>query len=120
MIVNHRKLSLLLTAGLLAVASTYGWLHGRSDVSGDAAAQMRRATAYYDSLIVVTRAAPQHPRPDSVTALQLGYLERLRLRLGNPFRLADFALADPRLNDSTRSRLACAILARLRRGDAYV
>jgi hypothetical protein len=42
----------------------------------------------------------------------LGYLERLRLGLGSPFRLADFALQDPRLDDATRADLGWAILAR--------
>ena len=117
---NHRRLSLLLTASLLAVALVFGWLGTSADVSGDAAAHMRRAASYYDSLIVLERPAPERVRPDSVTTIALGYLERLRLGLGSPFRLADFALADPRLDDSTRSRVAWAILARLRRGDAYV
>lgn len=117
---NHRRFSLLLTASLLAIASAYGWLRARSEVSGDAAAHLRAAAAYYDSVIVVDRAGFQHPRSDSGNAIAVGYLERLRLGLGSPFRLADYALADPRLDDSTRSRVAWAILARLRRGDAYV
>ena len=117
---NHRRLSLLVTATLLAVVSTYGWLRTGSDLSGDAAAHMSRAAAYYDSVIVLARAAPERARPDSATTIALGYLERLRLGLGSPFRLVDFALSDPRLDDSTRSRVAWALLARLRRGDAYV
>ena len=117
---NHRRFSLLLTASLLCVASAFGWLHTRPEMSGDAAAHMRRAAAFYDSLIVLERAvtAPARVRPS--TAGALGYLERLRLGLGSPFRLADFALSDPRLDDSTKTRVAWAILARLRRGDAYV
>ena len=117
---NHRRLSLLVTATLLAVVSAYGWLRTGSDLSGDAAAHMRSATAYYDSVIVLARATPQNVRPDAATTVALGYLERLRLGLGSPFRLVDFALSDPRLDDSTRSRVAWALLARLRRGDAYV
>src|SRR3954468_812260 len=117
---NHRRLSLLVTATLLAVVSTYGWLRAGSDLSGDAAAHMRRAATYYDSVIVLARATPDRALPDSTTTVALGYLERLRLGLGSPFRLVDFALSDPRLDDSTRSRVAWALLARLRRGDAYV
>jgi hypothetical protein len=116
---NHRRLSLLLTASLLAVVSAYGWLRTRAEVSGDAAAHMRRAAAYYDSLIVLERANAGLSYRDS-SAVAIGYLERLRLGLGDPFRLAAFALADPRLDQSTRSQLAWAILARLRRGEAYV
>lgn len=117
---NHRRLSLLVTATLLAVVSAFGWLRTGADLSGDAAAHMRRASAYYDSLIVLARTAPEHAQPDSMTTVALGYLERLRLGLGSPFRLVDYALSDPRLDDSTRSRVAWALLARLRRGDAYV
>src|SRR5438105_14831475 len=80
---------------------------------------MRRPAAYYDSVIVLERSAPERTRPHSTTTLALGYLERLRLGLGSPFRLADFALADPRLDDTTRMRVAWAILARVRRGAAY-
>lgn len=117
---NHRRLSLLVTATLLAVVSAYGWLRTGSDLSGDAAAHMRRASAYYDSVIVLERAAAEHAQPDTSTTVALGYLERLRLGFGSPFRLVDYALSDPRLDDSTRSRVAWALLARLRRGDAYV
>ena len=117
---NHRRLSLLVTATLLAVVSAYGWLRTSSDLSGDAAAHMRRASAYYDSVIVLARAAPEHAQADSSTIVALGYLERLRLGFGSPFRLVDYALSDPRLDDSTHSRVAWALLARLRRGDAYV
>lgn len=117
---NHRRLSLLVTATLLAVVSAYGWLRRGADLSGDAAAHMRRASAYYDSVIVLARSAPERTQPDYTTTVALGYLERLRLGLGSPFRLVDFALSDPRLDDSTRTRVAWALLARLRRGDAYV
>lgn len=117
---NHRRLSLLFTASLLAVVSAFGWLRTRTEVSGDAAAHMRRAAAYYDSLIVLDRVSPSGSQRDVASVVAIGYLERLRLGLGDPFRLVDFALADPRLDDSTRTRVAWAILARLRRGDAYV
>src|SRR5690348_9107204 len=110
---NHRRFSLLLSASLLGVVSTFGWLRTRPEMSGDAAAHMHRAAAYYDSAVVLDRAATA--RPDSVTTIALGYLERLRLGLGSPFRLVDYALIDPRLDDSTRVRVAWALLARLRR-----
>jgi hypothetical protein len=53
------------------------------------------------------------------TAIALGYLERLRLGMGSPFRLIDYAARDPRLSDDTRTRLAWALLARTLDGDAY-
>src|SRR5512138_706661 len=52
-------------------------------------------------------------------AAAVGYLERLRLGLGSPFRLIDYALADPFLSDSVRQRLAYALLQRTLDGDAY-
>lgn len=51
------------------------------------------------------------PLPDSAV-IALGYLERLRLGLGSPFRLIDYALHDPRLTDSVRVHLSWALLAR--------
>ncbi|MEO5509801.1 MAG: hypothetical protein ABIV28_07715, partial [Longimicrobiales bacterium] len=59
---------------------------------------------------------------DSATAssaIALGYLERLRLGMGSPFRLIDFALRDPRLSDSTRTTLAWSLLERTLNGDSY-
>lgn len=52
-------------------------------------------------------------------AVALGYMERLELGLGSPFRLIDYALSDPRLADSTRTGVAWALLARVINGDAY-
>ena len=52
-------------------------------------------------------------------AVALGYLERLRLGLGSPFRLIDFALADPMLPDSLRHLVAYAVLQRTLDGDTY-
>jgi hypothetical protein len=48
----------------------------------------------------------------SDAVLPLGYLERLRLGLGSPFRLIDLALHDPRLSEPVRVRTARALLAR--------
>lgn len=49
---------------------------------------------------------------DAATAVSLGYLERLRLGMGSPFRLIDYALADPRLDAGARRRVGWALLAR--------
>jgi hypothetical protein len=49
----------------------------------------------------------------------LGYLERLRLGLGSPFRLMDYALQDPRLDPAARTRTAMALLQATREGRAY-
>jgi hypothetical protein len=49
----------------------------------------------------------------------LGYVERLRLGLGSPFRLMDYALQDPRLDPAARTRTAMALLHATRDGRAY-
>jgi len=52
-------------------------------------------------------------------AVAQNYLERLRLGLGSPFRLIDYALADRMLPDTTKRLLAYALLQRTLDGDAY-
>ena len=51
--------------------------------------------------------------------IALGYVERLRLGLGSPFRLMDHALQDPRLLPAARTRTAAALLHATRGGHAY-
>lgn len=61
-------------------------------------------------------------RTDSLADEQvvaLGYAERLRLGLGSPFRLMDYALQDPRLSPALRARTAAALLQATREGRAY-
>lgn len=88
----------------------------RMSVGPEIAAELRAGRAYAAALIAGARAAT----PDSIapsTAIALGYLERHRLGLGSPFRLIDYALRDPRLDDSTRRAVAWALLARTMDGD---
>ena len=47
------------------------------------------------------------------------YLERLRLGVGSPFRLIDYALRDPLIPEGSRRLLAQAILARAGSGATY-
>jgi hypothetical protein len=115
-----RRISLLVTAGLLGIALMLGGLMSRPTVSANVAKELNVATSFFDSTIVLARGArPQGPRGDQL-AIALGYLERLRLGIGNPFRLADEALADPRLSGTMENRVAWALLGRLRREEAYV
>ena len=89
-------------------------------VSPAASARLAEGRAYIDSL---GRGAAAARRPQDValeTAVALGYVERLRLGLGSPFRLAEFALQDPRLSVHARVRTAWALLDASRRGDAHV
>lgn len=109
-----------MTAALLGGSLALGaFAASRPDVGADAAAEMRSAVSYYDSLIAVTRDERDPAAVSSDVAIGLGYLERLRLGLGSPFRLTDYALHDPRLATASRSRVGWALLGRLRRGEAY-
>ncbi|HVX41164.1 MAG TPA: hypothetical protein VHB25_16475 [Gemmatimonadaceae bacterium] len=115
-----RRISLLIGAALLGTAVLIGWVRVRPSMSPNAARELADASAYFDSTLALARdAQPRGPRGDQL-AIALGYLERLRLGLGDPFRLIDEALDDPRVSAGMRTRLAWALLARLRRGDAYV
>lgn len=117
--VVHR-FSLLATAGLLGIAVMLGSVNARPSLSATSAIQLANATAYFDSTIVLARSAqPTGPRGDRLT-IALGYLERLRIGIGSPFRLVDEALHDPRGDSASDARIAWALLGRLRRGDAYV
>ena len=115
-----RRLSLLVSALTLGVAVLLGVVSSRPTVSANAARSLATATHYFDSTAVLARAArPRGIRGDEL-AIAFGYLERLRLGLGSPFRLVDEALVDPRLDHTFQNRVAWALLGRLRRGDAYV
>jgi hypothetical protein len=115
-----RRISLLVTAALLGIAVIFGGFVSRPAMSADVAKELGAATSFFDSTIVLARVAqPQGPRGDQL-AIALGYLERLRLGLGSPFRLVDEALTDPRLSATMENRVGWAVLGRLRRGNAYV
>jgi hypothetical protein len=117
-----RRISLLVTAGLFAVALAFGAMYDRPVIDADAASQLSRSTSFFDSTIVLARnSSPRGPRGDALT-VGLTYLERLRLGLGSPFRLVDQVLDDPRFeaDPALRTRVVWGLLGRLRRGDAYV
>lgn len=63
--------------------------------------------------------APTAPAPSDAEVIALGYMERLRLGMGSPFRLMEYALRDPRLPAATRAPLAWALLDATARGRAY-
>ena len=115
-----RRLSLLITALTLGAAVLLGVVSSRPTVSANAARSLAVATHYFDSTVVLARAArPRGARGDEL-AIAFGYLERLRLGLGSPFRLVHEALVDPRLDHAFQNRVSWALLGRLRRGDSYV
>jgi hypothetical protein len=57
--------------------------------------------------------------PGLSEVISAGYLERLRLGLGSPFRLIEYALQDPRLDREERDRLGWALLAGTLDGVGY-
>ncbi|HEX2092148.1 MAG TPA: hypothetical protein VHG28_07080 [Longimicrobiaceae bacterium] len=85
----------------------------------DAARELRRGRRWEAALLHRTRGVAVADSVAPEAALALGYLERLRLGMGSPFRLAEQALRDPRLADTLRPRLAWALLARTLDGRAY-
>lgn len=116
----HRSPRFLLLAVFAALAlALAGELVQGARTRAGVTAELRRARAWSDSLVAATRERTDPAEIGAADAIALGYLERLRLGLGSPFRLADFALHDPRLGDSTRRRVARAIVARTLAGDAY-
>src|SRR5687768_373250 len=104
----HAHLPLKAAAALVALglAAAVG-VSGRE--SAGKGASLSPGAAFVDSL--VQRTAPaEHPRDVAFgDAVALGYLERLRLGLGSPFRLAEYALRDPRLDSIARRRVAAAV-----------
>lgn len=115
-----RRFSLLITAFTLGAAVLLGVVSSRPAVSPDAARSLASATRYFDSTVVLARTSrPRGIRGDEL-AIAFGYLERLRLGLGSPFRLVHESMLDPRLDHAFQNRVSWALLARLRRGDAYV
>lgn len=111
-------------AAAAALAAAALWLvvtDGMTDRRGgpqDVAAEFSSGARWADSVEgTLARQAPaEMARGDVVAAL---YLERLRLGVGSPFRLIDYALRDPLLPESVRRPLAEAILARASVGAAY-
>ena len=66
--------------------------------------------------------SPSHPillAGSSHAVIGAGYRQRMRLGMGSPFRLIDFALHDPRLDPAARAVVARRILDGTLRGDGY-
>ncbi|CAA9342279.1 MAG: hypothetical protein AVDCRST_MAG40-2454, partial [uncultured Gemmatimonadaceae bacterium] len=107
-------------AGALLAASAAGVLSAAPAafpaVAPDARAELTHAVARLDSIALATTRLRAVGADD---ALALGYLERLRLGLGSPFRLVDQARQDPRLRPATRHAVAWALLGHTLTGDSY-
>lgn len=81
--------------------------------------RLETATAFADSLLTLAGSDSGAARLSDEDIHAIGYLERLRLGLGSPFRLIDQALQDGRLSDAMRAVVAAALLARAERGESY-
>jgi len=105
-------------AGVLAACVLAGC--GRVDpmqTRVDAPEELRRGEELAEEWIAAARAG--EPLPDS-RVLAVGYLERGRLGLGSPFRLAEFALADPRVSAEDRAPTAAALILMAASRQLYV
>lgn len=91
----------------------------RASVSVSAVARMADGHELVDSLRSIAAQAGDPSRVALEAAVALGYVERLRLGLGSPFRLAEFAMHDPRLSNRVRVRTVWALLDAAHRGNAH-
>ncbi len=85
-----------------------------SGIASDLERELERGHAHATSLT-----ARGTGDPSIEDAIAAGYLERLRLGLGSPFRLIEHSLQDPRLEKEGRERLAWALLARTLEGESF-
>jgi hypothetical protein len=104
---GHR-LAVLALAALAACGSPH------DDATPDADWQLERGRSLARAVADLAR-GPATPE----VAIAAGYLERLRLGLGSPFRLMEHTLQDPRLEQHDRERLAWSLLARTADGYGY-
>ena len=108
----------LLAALVIAVALAVASRGTRIPMTPEVAREMRVGGEFAAQLERSLEATPA----ESISvadAVAGGYLERLRLGLGSPFRLIDYALADPLLSDSLRRLVGYAVLHRTLDGDTY-
>ena len=83
-------------------------------------ARLHDGRAFIDSLEQSAALAESLREVPLETAVALGYAERLRLGLGSPFRLIDFAMQDPRLSPTVRERTSWALLDAAHEGKTHL
>ncbi len=106
----------LLALGLLGLTVAGIRLTDRADARRAVRNALADGARFDDSLTRAIRAAP-NARVAFPAAVSLGYLARLELGLGSPFRLVDLARTDPRLPAAWRPRVAHALLSRVARDE---
>src|SRR5689334_16044309 len=119
-----RKSRIAITGTLvLALVAAVGWAIAtrgsrRVPMTREVAREMRAGADFASQLEHSLASTPAESISVS-DAIAVGYLERLRLGLSSPFRLIDYALADPVLPDSIGRLVAYAVLQRTLDGDDY-
>ncbi len=111
---RQRALAFTATTLLAAVAATAGvraWRNAPRPPGREVTDGLR----YADSLVRRSN-DPRFTEADAVAAL---YIERARLGVGSPFRLADYVLDDLALSLEKRRLVAGAILGRVTQGQIY-
>src|SRR5262245_19217767 len=108
---------------LLALIAAVSWANPtrgarRVPMTREVAREMRAGDEFARQLDRVLAKTPAESISVS-DAVAAGYLERLRLGLGSPFRLIDYALADTLLTDSVRHLVAYGVLQRTLNGNSY-
>lgn len=117
----HRAASIVRTrrwpgAGAVLLAVLLAGCGGSGSTPPPTVADTALVRAWTSVRVLSARNAEALSPPQVIT---LGYLERLRLGLGSPFRLMEYALRDPRLDPAARDRTAMALLQATRAGQAY-
>ncbi|CAN5648260.1 hypothetical protein BH23GEM10_BH23GEM10_14740 [soil metagenome] len=110
----RRHLTIAAVAGLTALSGC-----GRPEHAGlppDVRRELDDGRDVVASWIAQDRAGAM---PVDEVVIALGYVERLRLGLGSPFRLVESVLVDPRLSDAVRHELAWGLLSRTLAGESY-
>ncbi|HEX8431567.1 MAG TPA: hypothetical protein VF625_09775 [Longimicrobium sp.] len=80
------------------------------------ARELALGVQYADRLAARQRNAAAMSDEEVIAA---GYLERIRVGMGSPFRLMEYALHDPRLTKGTRAPLVWAMIEATRAGRGY-
>ena len=112
-----RKLAPRVAALSLALGLLAGCQAGPRRDAADFSHELANGARYARNLALRQQAAGDGLSRQEVIAA--GYLERLRLGFGSPFRLMEYALRDPRLTSQTRTPLVWALMEGTREGRAY-
>ncbi len=118
--VRRMNLRLLSRSALALLVALIAASCERLDVGPELAGELGRARDDARGVLAIAADSASASSADSVTMLAILYLERHRLGLGSPFRLIDYAMSDPRLDDQARRRVGWMLLARTLDGNGHV